>query len=134
LRMNQSERLMRHVEQDISFDGVFIPRGWRVRVCLWEAHKDPTAFADPFVFDADRFLPMGPSPDEYSPFGLDRHQCPFASLSLDLASRFVACLARDFEITPENIGPPVRGGYHWEPAIGFGVRLTAVSSSGASNV
>ena len=39
LRMDQSELLVRHVQRDIVFDGLLIPRYSTVRLCLWESHN-----------------------------------------------------------------------------------------------
>ena len=67
LRMDQSERLMRNVGRDIRFEGWLIPAGSLVRVCMWEAHKDPDAFPRPFVFDPSRFLNDVSAGERFSP-------------------------------------------------------------------
>src|SRR6185436_11359571 len=50
LRMDQSERLMRDVTEDLIVEDWLIPAGALLRVCMWEAHKDAAEFAQPFVF------------------------------------------------------------------------------------
>jgi cytochrome P450 len=125
LRMDQSERLMREVKDDIEFAGFLIPKGWRARICLWEIHKDSSVFPQPFKFDPSRFLSSRPTPDEYSPFGLDNHQCPFAGIAMSLGGYFLQALASGYQVTPVNQGTSVRGGYHWEPAPNFSVVLAS---------
>jgi cytochrome P450 len=124
LRLEQSERLMRDVEQDIRFEGWLIPRGALLRVCLWEAHKDPQAFEQPFVFDPSRFIePAQAGSDRFAPFGLDAHHCPLAGLSVRIAADFLRVLARDYVVRGQGAEPAVRGPYHWEPSPRFDVQL-----------
>ncbi|MFT4794453.1 MAG: cytochrome P450 [Paracoccaceae bacterium] len=124
LRLDQSERLMRDVLEDITFDGFFIPRGALLRVCMWEAHKDEDSFARPFAFDPERFLDGRAFGERFSPFGLDHHLCPFAGISVRLAAMTLITVARDFTITAQGGAPAVRGPYHWEPAPDLSVTLT----------
>jgi cytochrome P450 len=124
LRMDQSERLIRTAQRDIVFEGFLIPKHATVRICLWEPHKSAAVFPEPFRFDPARFLgEKDPGPDEFAPFGLDAHQCPFGDLAIGLAVIFLRALARAY--VPESIGGglPVKGMYHWEPASRFGVKL-----------
>jgi cytochrome P450 len=123
LRMDQSERLMRNVMQDIVFDGYTIPKNSTVRVCMWEAHKDAKEFTNPFTFDPERFLNAGSLASKFSPFGLDHHRCPFSNMTIELCGVFLRTLARRYKISPLGSGPAVRGKYHWETAKGFSVAL-----------
>jgi len=122
LRTDQSERLMRRVLQDIEFAGYRIPKGALVRICMWEAHHDPQVFDLPLVFDQQRFRGRDVSPQQFSPFGLDQHQCPFGDGVIRMGTTFLAALAR-FDVTAVGDGPAIRGAYHWEPASQFSVRL-----------
>lgn len=123
LRMNQSERLMRRAQRDFVFDGFLIPKHATVRVCLWESHKSPDAFPAPFEFQPDRFLSAPPSGEQFAPFGLDHHKCPFGELSVRMSVMFLRALARSYTLAVVADGRPIRGAYHWEPATYFGVRL-----------
>ncbi len=124
LRMDQSERLIRIAQRDIVFDGHLIPKYATVRVCLWEAHKSPDAFPEPFRFEPQRFLAaQDPSADQFAPFGLDHHQCPFGDLAVRSSMIFLRALARGYIPAPIADGLPVRGIYHWEPASQFAVKL-----------
>jgi cytochrome P450 len=128
LRMDQSERLIREVTEDFIFKGFRFPKGWRIRICLWESHKDDVNFPQPFAFDPDRFLSNPPSRDAYSPFGLDRHQCPFSEIAVTLGTVFLQSLAQDYQVSALNDGPGIRGAYHWEPPPGFTVVLSRHAS------
>ena len=132
LRMDQSERLMRDVLHDFEFEGWRIPRGALLRVCMWETHKDPGAFAHPFSFDPARFLSDAPAPgsDGFSPFGLDHHHCPLAGASSRIGEAFLRVLAADYEVDGRAAEPPVRGPYHWEPSPAFDVTLRRRASGG----
>jgi cytochrome P450 len=129
LRLDQSERLMREVSQDIVFEGFLIPKGTLLRICMWEAHKDDKTFEDPFAFRPERFLGKQTFGERFSPFGLDQHLCPFANFSINLASIFLIELASNFEICTTGGEPAVRGPYHWEPAPDFSVRLTQIEKT-----
>jgi len=126
LRMEQSELLHRTVTDDIVFDGYFIPKGSRVRICVWEAHHDPEKFPEPFRFDCERFMKAKVPADDYSPFGLDKHRCLGADWTYDLSAAFVEELVRGYfwEITSD--GPPVPGKFHFEPNPKFSIRLSRV--------
>ncbi len=124
LRMDQSERLIRTAQRDLVFEGFLIPKHATVRICLWEPHKSAAVFPEPFRFDPARFLgEKDPAPDEFAPFGLDAHQCPFGDLAIGLAVIFLRALARAYVPEPLGDGLPVKGMYHWEPASRFGVKL-----------
>lgn len=127
LRMDQSERLIRKVTSDFTFQGFQFPKGWRVRVCMWESHKLPENFTAPFDFRPQRFLQSPPSPNIYSPFGLDHHQCPLSAVSIALAAQFVLTLTGSYDVTGMNDGPSVRGAYHWEPPVDFYVNLISAA-------
>jgi cytochrome P450 len=123
LRLEQSERLMRDVKEDIVFDGYLIPKNSLVRICMWENHKSEAKFSNAFAFDPKRFLDNVAIGDRFLPFGLDHHHCPFSSLSIKLAMVFLRTLARSHKVTAFGGEPPVRGPYHWQPSPGFKVAL-----------
>ncbi len=123
LRLNQSERLMRVVNRDVVFAGYLIPRHASVRLCMWESHKSSEAFSDPFVFDPGRFLTGRVTRDQYSPFGLDQHNCPLAGMSIRLSELFVRTLAVRYAVEGVGQGPAMRGRYHWQPPKAFTMRL-----------
>jgi len=123
LRLEQSERLVRRVKRDFVAEGFLFPKGAMVRFCIWESHKLPDAHDRPFDFDPTRFLGARPSPDRYSPFGADKHQCPFGTFSIDFGAAFVKSIAKDYRLSSDGSHSSVRGLYHWEPAKTFSLIL-----------
>ncbi len=124
LRSDQSERLMRRATRDIVFDGYLIPKNAYVRICMWEAHHDPEVFVDPFRFDPERFLRTKPTKEQFSPFGIDHHQCPFATMSIGLGTALLRSVAAAYDVSVMDDGAVVRGAYHWEPSRRLRLRLT----------
>jgi cytochrome P450 len=122
LRTDQSERLMRRCLADIEFEGFLFPRDVIVRICMWESHHDAEVFPAPLRFLAERFAMNKVNHEQFSPFGLDRHQCPFSEIVIRLASAFLLTLG-EFGLSVTGDGAPVRGAYHWEPATEFSLQL-----------
>lgn len=125
LRMDQIERLMRITNTDLHFGGFIIPKNSLIRLCIWESHKNPDNFPDPFQFKPERFLDNKFSQKEYAPFGMGHHRCPLAQTSIRMCMIVVKVLAQHYQIEPYNEGPAHRGPNHWEPAKEFTVRLVA---------
>lgn len=124
LRTDKSERLTRIAQRDLIFDDYLIPRHTYVRLCLWESHHSKESFERPFDFNPDRFLGSTVGGDRYAPFGLDHHHCPLGEIAIRLAIVFLRTLAANFRVAGLSDGLPIRGAYHWEPAVDFGVRLS----------
>ena len=123
LRMEQSGRLLRDVKEDIEFEGYLIPRHATVRLCLWESHKEPRTFTEPFDFNPKRFLENKFSINEFAPFGMGKHLCPLGDVANRMSTLLMKNLAKNYRIQPTAIGPAIRGMYHWEPAYSFAARL-----------
>ena len=131
LRTDKSERLTRIVERDLLFEGYLIPRDAYVRLCLWEAHHEPETFVKPFDFNPERFMRASYGLDQFAPFGLDHHLCPLADISIRLCVVFLWQLATRYRLQGVADGLPVRGAYHWEPALDFSVVLQRRSDRSA---
>jgi cytochrome P450 len=123
LRTDQSEALMRKVQKDIEFAGHRIPKGSLARICLWEAHKDPDVFEQPFRYDPLRFVEGRYDADEFAPFGLDKHHCVGSALVLFSSALLVEELLAGYEWDVVADGRPHRGRFHWEPSPSFAIRL-----------
>lgn len=123
LRLEQSEFVLRRAASDILFDGFFIPKRSLIRIAVWEAHKDPSSFADPFRFDPQRFLGRKVSTDAYSPFGLDMHRCLGADWVVGLSALFVDQMARDLRWDIVADAPPAPGVFHFEPSDRLSIRF-----------
>ena len=117
LRLEQSEFLYRVATHDIAHDGFVIPRGWLLRLCVRESHRDPTVFSNPHTFDPDRFLNRTYTRREYSPFGAGlRHACLGEGLTKVVGSVFAEELARRHRWQTVTDGPPELSAWrHWRP-------------------
>jgi cytochrome P450 len=126
LRMRQSEFIYRAVLRDIDFGGFRIPRGWLLRICVWESHRDPRVFDQPDQFNPGRFLGRNFSRDEFSPFGLASHACLATFLVTSVATAFVKALAVRYRIACPTSSPVVLAATrHWAPGPDFRIQLQA---------
>jgi cytochrome P450 len=128
LRMRQSEFIYRAVLRDIEFAGFHIPRGWLLRICVWESHRDPGVFDQPDQFNPGRFLLRSFSREEFSPFGMANHACLATFLVTSVAGTFVRELAVRYRIS-SSAGSSVElaATRHWAPGPEFRVQLQARS-------
>lgn len=70
------------VSKDTIYNGHFIPQGAIIFSNIWWFCRDPEVYADPNVFDPDRFLEPRGEPSPYSEiFGYGRRVCPGRHLS-----------------------------------------------------
>lgn len=124
LRLRQSEFIYRAVRESFEFEGFRFPKGWLVRICVWESHRDPTIFDEPDAFRPDRFLARSFTRREYSPFGAQRHACLGPQLATLVGSIFVRELARGAVLDVTSDGPIELGCFrHWTPSSAYRVRL-----------
>ena len=123
LRMQQSEYLVRDVQRDIRFGGYAIPRGWLVRICVRESHRLPQVFDQPDSFDAERFSNADFDRTQYAPFGLHRHHCIGARLTIDIARQVIDQLLRSHAIHVARDAPVEFGRSHWQPGGQLRLRL-----------
>ena len=115
LRLEQSEYIVRRALTDIRFREKRIPRGWQIRICVRESHRDAARFDDPETFNPDRFLDR-PSAGSYVPFGISRHACLGQYITLAFGRALVEELAGGFEWDVVEDGPREYGGFHWRPS------------------
>ena len=123
LRMEQTGRLLRDVKENFEFEGFLIPKHATVRLCLWESHKDPSTFTEPFDFNPKRFMENKLSINEFAPFGIGKHLCPLGDVATRMSTLLLKTLAKNYQIKPTASGPAIRGMYHWEPAYTFSAQL-----------
>ena len=112
LRLARSEYLYRTLGREVRFEGYRLPRGWRLRICVAESHRDPEVFeqADRFT---DRFVNGRYRQSEYSPFGMGRHACTGAGLATLVSRVFLEELTSGFDFDLSGFASPVRGFRHW---------------------
>lgn len=127
LRLEQSEHLYRVANRDIEHNGFVIPRGWLVRLCVRESHRDPAVFHEPDKFDPDRFLGRRFTRREYSPFGAGlRHTCLGEGLSRQVGRIFAEELALGYRWQTVADGPYEYGPWrHWRPSSSWRVVVNA---------
>jgi len=124
LRLHQSEYLYRRVLQDIPVDGYIIPKGWLLRVCVRESHRDPRVFEHADEFNPTRFLNHRYSRSDYSTFGASRVSCLGEHLTLMLGQIFVEEIAHNVNVTTVVDGPLEFRRWHWKPSSKWRVRIS----------
>jgi cytochrome P450 len=127
LRLAQSEYVYRRAVSAFDLDGYRVPKGWRLRVCVAESHRDPAVFPEPGHFTT-RFVGRRPGTDEYCPFGMGAHACNAAGLSMMIARSLLIEIARSPRLVVYRDGRVVRAARHWShwrPAPPVGVMLRA---------
>lgn len=131
LRLAQSEYLYRAVKTDFEFEGFHFPKGWLIRQCVWESHRDPATFEDPEVFDPDRHLAENFPRQAYSPFGCPHHGCNGVALTYSIAKTFMEELAEyDWQaFGDDRVERDFRHWSHWRPGSEFALALRAVPAN-----
>lgn len=127
LRLSQSEFLYRRIVRDVEYEGVRLPAGWLLRVCVWESHRDPAVFDAPEEFNPDRFLGRTFSATEYAPFGLGKHSCNGIALTNMICKTGLETLVQSYDLSivgAEPITREWRHWIHWHPSKNYRVRLT----------
>jgi cytochrome P450 len=112
LRLSQAEYLYRRLRDDIGFEGFVLPKGWLVRLCIWESHRASGNVPVPDRFDPDRFLRDQPR-TVYMPFGGDRHACNGVALSNVICRVFLEELTRSYAWSVDGADPVERQFRHW---------------------
>ncbi|XP_059639675.1 abscisic acid 8'-hydroxylase CYP707A1-like [Cornus florida] len=65
----------REAVEDVEYNGILIPKGWKVLPLFRIIHHNPDFFTDPEKFDPSRFE-VGQKPNTFIPFGNGSHACP----------------------------------------------------------
>ena len=133
LRLRQSEYLYRKALEDVAIDGFIIPKGWLLRVCIRESHRDGRIFADPHTFNPDRFLDARYTREEYATFGASRISCLGEHLTLVLGRIFVEEFATTVETIKLRDGPLEYRRWHWKPSSRWRVSVRRVDRATASS-
>lgn len=61
---------------DFTFNGFYIPKGWKLYWSANSTHRDPKVFSEPEKFNPGRFEGTGPAPYTFVPFGGGPRMCP----------------------------------------------------------
>ena len=105
LRLEQSESRYRRAVSDLELDGFRIPRGWLVRMCIRESHRDEKLFPNPLRFDPDRFRGRTFTRGEYAPFGAYRLSCIGEDITKTVAALLAIELTSGFDWEVVEDGP-----------------------------
>lgn len=114
LRLEQSEYLIREITREFYVGELRFPKGWMLRVCVREAHRNEKSFESPLLFDPGRFEAHRFKPESYSPFGALRTSCLGEQLALEIGRIFLTELSRVFDWAGVS-GEPEYNGFHWQP-------------------
>jgi len=110
------EMMLRGVLEDIEIEGYLIPAGWNVMVATLFTHRLPEVYAEPDLFDPDRFAPPR-AEDTKQPysligFGGGAHSCigvEFAKMEMKL---ILGILLDNYDLVsdplPDGVEYPVR--------------------------
>ncbi|XP_022901353.1 cytochrome P450 4c3-like [Onthophagus taurus] len=93
----------REMTEDISLDGLRIPKGTTISFHPYAQHRDPELFPCPERFDPDRFLPENISkrhPFAYIPFSAGPRNCIGMKYALMNIKTTVANVIRNFQLYP----------------------------------
>jgi cytochrome P450 len=126
LRLAQSEYVYREVTAPIALDAYTIPKGWLLRICVAESHRQAAIFPNPDAFDPDRHRVRRYTVTELSPFGLDLHACLGARMTLLFGRILAEQLVTRFTCTVVQDGPRQRQNrhwHHWEPNARFRIHV-----------
>jgi fatty-acid peroxygenase len=123
LRRNQVEHLYRRVLEEFEWEGYRFPKGWLVRICLADAHRDERVFAEPSGFCPERFREPPPQ-SEFLPFGAYQRSCPGDKITHVMARVFLETLTTGWDWRQEGPAREDYHAWHWTPGADFRVVLT----------
>ncbi|KAK6137075.1 hypothetical protein DH2020_029186 [Rehmannia glutinosa] len=91
--------------RDSIVDGYHVPAGTTAMVNMWAIMRDPNVWADPLMFNPDRFLGQSPNTElsvlgsdlRIAPFGSGRRSCPGKTLGMSTVNFWVATLLHEFQ-------------------------------------
>ncbi|MGE7436572.1 cytochrome P450 [Kitasatospora sp. NPDC001175] len=100
--------LSRVTTADVELAGRAIPAGSDVFFCSYSLHRDPEVFAEPEVFDPDRWLPERVTSAQRKgllPFGAGRRKCIGDAFGLVEATIAVATITDRWQLRPADTRP-----------------------------
>jgi hypothetical protein len=115
LRLERSEFIFRKAIDEIDYKNFRIPKGWIVRVCIRDGHRDASVFPDPTAFDPTRFAERSYAKEDYSPLGIGAHSCLGGRVIECIGNEFLLAWCGDYYTKVLRDGPREYGRSHWQP-------------------
>ncbi|KAI8017778.1 Abscisic acid 8'-hydroxylase 4 [Camellia lanceoleosa] len=100
----------REAVEDVIYNGVLIPKGWKVLPLFRIIHHNPNFFIDPEKFNPSRFE-VAQKPNTFVPFGNGVHSCPGNEVAKLEILVFIHHLVNKFRW--EVVGP--KNGVEYDP-------------------
>ncbi|KAJ7294147.1 hypothetical protein O6H91_06G038000 [Diphasiastrum complanatum] len=108
----------REALKDLEYNGLFVPKGWKVHASISSFHLNPKVFPDPYKFEPSRFQ-ENPLPGTYMPYGFGNRMCLGSDLAKSQMLIFIHHLvsSKRFEAAGPDKGirwwpiPSPKGGY-----------------------
>ncbi|MQP66616.1 cytochrome P450 [Niveispirillum sp. SYP-B3756] len=107
---------------DDVIDGTSVPKGATILLSPWALHRQPAHWAEPSVFNPQRFIDTVPDKFAFVPFGMGPRTCVGAQLALAELTALAVMMVSAFDLIPESgqverlrpvggvtLGPPTRG-------------------------
>ncbi|XP_031558796.1 cytochrome P450 4c3-like [Actinia tenebrosa] len=103
--------IARELSEDLTIDGIPIPKGTTVGVAQVSLHSNPNVWPDPERFDPDRFLPEnseGRHPYAYVPFSAGPRNCIGQRFAILEEKVVLANILRHFSVKSEQSRDQIR--------------------------
>jgi len=109
LRLHPTAAMLpsRRVQQDISYNGITIPKGSLLAVNYYSLHRNEEYWEDPEKFDPDRFLPERKKDRHrfaFIPFAAGPRQCIGKAFSFIQQKLFTIRLLQKYRLIPPKTG------------------------------
>jgi len=108
----------RELKEELTLDGVTLPKGTSVEVQIYTLHHNPEVWEDTMKFDPDRFLPENISkkdPYAFIPFSAGSRNCLGQHFSMQETKVIIPRILRRFKL---EVDPA----YHMDKAVGIVTR------------
>lgn len=113
IRLHENRYIYRTAVRQMRIGSYTVPKGWLVRLCLGEAHEQPSRFPAPRDFQPERFVDGHYDPAAFCPFGAGRHACLGADIAVAIATTFVRETALGYDLAVVRDGTAWRINRHW---------------------
>lgn len=95
--------ISRIAAEDVKLHSYIVPSGTSLHLNIYDVHRDPNFWPNPYMFDPDRFLPekiLKRHPYSYIPFSAGPRNCIGQRYAMLEMKAMVASLVRNFYLEP----------------------------------